>query len=57
MIKKTIVEELNNIDSSYHYLEKWIECERKSDWLVDQEEVSKNAIAFAIEKEQQKADW
>lgn len=48
--KNLIYKKLNNIDSSYYFLEKSIEYERKSDWLVDQEEVSKNAVAFAIEK-------
>ena len=44
------------VDSAYQNIRKSIAYERRAQWIVDQEEVSKNAIEFTIEKEQQKAE-
>ena len=52
--KSLLFEKSGNIDSSLYYLQKSIDFERQSNWIVDQEEVSKNAVAFAIEKEKLK---
>ena len=53
--RRTVYTHHGLVDSAYHNLQKSIAYERKADWIVDQEEVSKNAVAFAIEKEHHKA--
>lgn len=56
LIKTTIFEKKNMIDSAYFYLKKSNENEEKSKWIIDKETVTNNAINFAIEKEQDKLE-
>lgn len=54
LLKSTIFEKKNLIDSAYFYLKKSNENEEKSKWIIDKEAVTTNAINFAVEKEKDK---
>lgn len=42
------------LDSAYHYIQLAWSYDKKSEWHINQDSISKNAVNFAIEKEKQK---
>ncbi|MBK9270570.1 MAG: sensor histidine kinase [Saprospiraceae bacterium] len=56
-IKRTVFEKQGNIDSAYSYLQKAQHYNQKAEWYVNQENITANAIEFAIEKEKEKTRY
>ncbi len=55
--KRLIYEHRGILDSAYHHLKLAFEYAKKSGWVVNQENITENAIDFAIEKEKEKFNY
>jgi len=55
--KSIIFEKQKKLDSAYHHLQLANEYDKKAEWHVNQENITVNAIEFAIEKEKEKNSY
>ena len=56
-LRRQYFEKQNMMDSAYYYLERTLETEQQANLQINQETISQQEMAFAIEREQEKLDF